>query len=62
MMRKKLKAPIDRPDVATTYAELKEMVNAFAGGNVRLLVILGSPGISKSVTVRGSDVSTRFGW
>ena len=40
----------DWPESATkvtTYAELEEMVRAFACGSIRLLIILGNPGLGK---------------
>ena len=45
----------DWPEAATkvtTYAELEEMVRAFARGGIRLLVILGNPGLGKGKLVQ----------
>lgn len=38
--------------VLTTYADLERYIEAFSAGHMNLLIIIGSPGLSKSRTVR----------
>jgi hypothetical protein len=43
--------PATRPVIVETYAELERYALAFAQGHLRLVVIIGCPGVGKSRTV-----------
>lgn len=56
--------PATQPDGAirvTAYADLDRLVTAFAQGHINLLILLGSPGLAKSQTVRRA-VGEEAGW
>lgn len=53
-MPRRSKKPPENATPLTLYSELEELLTAFAGGKIGLLIILGRPGLAKSETVKAA--------